>query len=356
MKKIIWGLLVIVFILPHNTLAASGTPNSNSFGYGVRVDLLGASPHSSIQEAGKFNLDWIAIDLNWQHFQSDEHNLPAWEEMDAAFELASQNQLSVMLSITQAPHWAMGQDGPSSDKTGRLISDLVSRYSDELLAIEIFPSANTLKGWGTTPNPSAYTHLLRSVAKITDQISPDLLIVGAGLAPVESSSEGMDDLIFLSEIYREGIAEYMPIVGLRLPPLGSDPLAQAQNSGQITLRHYEDIRSIMVAYGHKNGLIWITGFSWDAETIGSQDEQAAWMKQAYLLFRSQLYIGAAYFDSLNPSQNQASTLLFQGGGFHPGFEELIQVIAIDHNQQTIIIKNELFKKITSKNYPKAKIL
>ena len=77
------------------------------------------------------------------------------------------------------------------------------------------------------------------------------------------------------------------------------------------------------------------------------------MKQAYLLLRSQLYIGAAFFDRLNPTSTEDTKLLYPGGSFHPGFEELIQIIAQDHDGQTIVISIVLSKKLTSKVYPKA---
>ena len=352
-KKISWVFLLVTILIPSTTLAANGTPNSSSFGYGVRVDLQGANPHAAIQQAGKFNLDWIAVDFNWQHFQPEAEKPPPWHDLDSAMALAGENQLYVMVSITNAPNWAMDHDGPNTKKTSLLASDLVNRYSDMLLAIEIFPSANTVQGWGTMPNPGAYTHLLKTTSQAIKQLTPEVLIVGAGLTPLDSSSQGMDDLKFLRQIYAEGIADFMPLVGVRLPPLGSDPLARDQQSGKFTLRHYEEIRNIMAKNGHRGGLIWITGFSWEIDTIDNPNEQAAWMKQAYLLFRSQLYIGAAFFDGLNSSQAEAPKLLLQGGTFHPGFEELIQIIAQDHNEQTIIIPIELSKRLTNKNYPKA---
>ena len=99
-KKICWGFLLIVCLIPQNILAASGIPNSNTFGYGVRVDLQGIDPYKAIQEAGKFNLDWIAIDFNWQHLQPEAASPPAWKELDIAMRLAAENQLAVMISIT----------------------------------------------------------------------------------------------------------------------------------------------------------------------------------------------------------------------------------------------------------------
>jgi hypothetical protein len=76
------------------------------------------------------------------------------------------------------------------------------------------------------------------------------------------------------------------------------------------------------------------------------------LKQAYLLFRSQLYIGAAFFDGLNPDQTGKPTLFYQNGQPHPGFEELVQIIAQDHNSQTVQINLEWLKKLSNKDHLK----
>lgn len=353
LKKICLVLLLISILSPITTLAAGGTPDSNDFGYGAHIDLHGEDPLFAIQEAGKYNLDWVAFEFSWKAFQSDPAYPPAWDVLDTALALSGENNLAVMISITQAPTWVMDHNGPNSEETRKLVSDIIRRYPDNLMAVELFPSANTIAGWGTVPDPEAYTHLLKSTSQAIRSLSPKILIVGAGLTPISSPSEGMDDLEFLRQIYALEIADYMPLVGLRLLPQGNDPLARNNQSEGLSLRHYEEIRKIMSENGHKNGLIWITGFSWDEKSVGNPRDQAVWLKQAYLLLRSQLYIGAAFFDCLNPSPSKVSNLLLQGGTYHPGFEELIKIIAQDRNEQTIIISIGLTKRLTSKGYPKA---
>ena len=345
--KTICCIFLIIILIPYTVQAAGDLAG---FGYGVRVDLWGDNPQAAIREAGNFNLDWIAIDFDWQRLQPEADTPKNWGELDAAMSSAKENQLSVMLSITQAPDWAMDENGPHPQKTSNLASELVRRYPNIPLALELFPSANTLQGWGESPNPEAYASLLEVTSQAVMQINPETIIVGASLTPLTAHSIGMDDSEFLHQLYEEQIAEYLPIVGLRLPPLGNAPLTPTHQADELLLRHYENIRSIMVENGHKNGLIWVTGFSWDASSLNSPNDQAAWMKQAYLLFRSQLYIGSAFFDGLNPSQTKSAALLLQGGGYHPGFDELIQVIAQDHNSQMIQISLGFSKKISSKNH------
>lgn len=344
--------LAFISFLPYTALAASGMPNSPRFGYGVQVDLGGQNPEFAVQEASHLNIEWVAIDLVWQQLQPEATNPPQWDQLDAVMSIASEHQVSVMLSITHAPNWAMTENGPDPLRTADLASTLVTRYSSALLALELFPAANTVQGWGSKPNPRAYTDLLITTSLAVRSINPEIVFIGAGLQPAISSPEDIGDISFLHELYAAGAVDFMPIVGLRLPPLSSDPLTPNHEADGLVLRHYEDIRNAMVENGHKSGLIWITGFAWDANTLGAASNQAAWLKQAYLLLRSQLYIGTAFFNGLNPSQTRSTALLFPDGSHHPGFDALVQLIALDDDRQMVQISVGLIKKITEKTTQK----
>jgi hypothetical protein len=350
-KKCCWFLSILCILVPLSVQAASGTPNSPYFGYGARVYLSGESPQSAIQEAGNFNLDWIAIDFNWAELQPTADTPPNWSKLDATMAAADESQVSVLISITNAPSWAMGENGPNKQKTADLASQLADRFPENLLALELFPSSNTRKGWGAQPNPMAYVKLLKATSKAVGQ---NILLVAAGLTPLHSASDGIEDVEFLRQLYAAGALEYMPIVGLRLPALGNDPLTPLHEAEGNTLRHYEEIHNMMLENGHDGGLIWVTGFAWDSGTLGSIEEQAGWLKQAYLLMRSQLYIGAAFFDGLNFSYTDTKALLLPGGTHHLGFEELAQLIALDSDEQTIQISLAFSKKLSNKNLAKGR--
>jgi len=350
-KRLTWLLTLITFWMPNTVFAASGTPNSPYFGYGARAYLDGESTQAAIHEAGSFNLDWIAIDFDWQEMQPEADTTPDWNKLDAAMAAAADSQISVLISITHAPSWAKGENGPRKGKTAELTAKLVNRYPETLLALELFPSANTAQGWGAQPNPAAYANLLKATREAVGQ---GILLVAGGLTPIHSSTEGINDIEFLRQLYAAGAVENMPIISVRLPAIGNDPLTPLHGAEGDTLRHYEKIRNTMVENGHDSGLIWVTGFSWDSSKIGSSQEQADWLNQAFLLMRSQLYIGAAFFDGLNQSQTDPLALLFPSGTHHLGFEKLAQLIAIDDNGQSIQIFLGLQKKLADKNFAKGR--
>jgi hypothetical protein len=349
-KRLLWLLLLISILVPSSAQATSGTPNSPYFGYGARVYLNGENPIVSIEEAGRFNLDWIAIDFDWGQMQSDANGSPDWSKLDPAMATASENQVSILISITQAPTWAMNENGPNPQLTANLASKLVHRYPGTLQALELFPGANTIQGWGTQPNPVAYTKLLESASQAVGQA---VFLVGAGLKPVNAPSDGINDVEFLRQLYEAGAGAFMPIVGIRLSPIGEEPLTPLHHAKGNVLRHYEDIHNTMIKHGHNSGLIWVTGFSWDRIAFQDKAAQADWLKQAYLLMRSQLYIGAAFFEGLHPSpSSEAEALLLPGGEQHPGFEALVQLIALDNNRQTIQVSLGIYKILPQKNYTK----
>ena len=348
-------LLLSVGLLPVAAQAAespaSGMPGNAWFGYGVRVDLQGPDALSAIRLSGKVNIDWVAVEFDWDEAQPKASYAPHWGALDTALKTAADNDIAVMISITHAPSWAMKQNGPDPQATADLASKLVRRYPNALLALELFPHANTRQGWGAIPNPQAYAKLLKVTSQAVHKVNPQIVLVAGGLTPVRSSTQAMSDTTFLDGLYRAGAAQYMPVVGLRLPPIGDDPLTPREKSNRTVLRHYEAVREVMVRNGHRNGLIWVTSFTWNAGALRSAEKQANWLEQSYLLMRQQLYIGAAFFDSLNPSPGRA-VLLPSRGGYHPGFDNLVTIIAKDHNGQSIVISPDFYKQTFPKNQPK----
>jgi hypothetical protein len=85
-----------------------------------------------------------------------------------------------------------------------------------------------------------------------------------------------------------------------------------------SLRHYEELRAVMVANGHADGLLWMTSFSTPESMPGE------WLAQAYELMQAQLYLGAAFYGQFNPSE--AGSLVGADGTLQPECFSLQTVI------------------------------
>lgn len=363
MKKIFCLLGIInllsVLIGPTAVLAENGLPNSPEFGYGARLDLSGSQINPSIAAAGSLKLNWLALDFDWNSLWPTRDAIPDLDPLDQAMYLAKQNHLSVMISITRPPTWVVKADGPDLTMTVKVVEYLARTYPGILLAIELFPGANTIEGWGTTPDPNAYFKLLKATTKALQSTNNTITIVTAGLTPLSPNHKPgeIDDLAFLEALYNAGAITYMPIVGIRMLEMTGDPMYIPPQNEKRYLRHFEEVREVMLSHNHRNGLIWLTGFSWPSGTLQAADriyqnqkEQTRWCNQAFQILKAQLYIGAAFFSQINPPGPGADlpnpvSLIQPDLTFHPALANLGLLITPPADNTKLSIQTVLIKRI-----------
>jgi len=364
LTKVILGLLIAGLLasqLPEwvkPARAASGLPNSPDFGYGARLDVWGQEVELAINAASSVGVDWIGVDFDWQRHWPDSAVPVNLEALDQVMAIAQSQGINILLSMTHAPAWALGPDGPDIQQTAALVAMLANRYPQSLLTIELFPSANTTAGWGAHPDPSAYVVVFQACQVALQNIGSKILLVAGGLSPLgQSPSIGdVDDLDFLNGLYKAGAANFMPILSLRLSPAEGEAMTPPGEAASRVLRHYETVREVMLQFGHANGLIWITGFSWPVQgKATSPDGQIRWLNQAFQLMKSQLYIGVAFFDRLNPPEDgeraasQVQSLIkkdAKGTHLHPALAALGQIITLNQTGYSSF-QIFLYKKITA---------
>ncbi|MCX8023867.1 MAG: hypothetical protein N3A60_01555 [Thermanaerothrix sp.] len=316
-------------ITTHPGLAAPGLPGSPDLALGVNFHPEGLLTDIALQSLTDLKPHWVGISLSWQRLQPTPNIEADFSSLDALMNLAARENLAVMVSITQAPSWALTPSGPDPALTAQLILSLTRRYSVALKAVELFPAANTPEGWGSTPNPAHYAHLYRGVLQVIQEKDPSLYLVAGGLQPPtpdQISKGAMDDLRFLEGLYQQGMAEDMSILSLYLTPLSGDPLKPPSPSTPWVLRHYEAVRQIMLSYHHEDGMVWITRLSVPDGKISPDDklylateQEIKWLRQALAQIRSQLYIGNVFIYDLNPStaESDAKSLILGRNERHP---------------------------------------
>jgi hypothetical protein len=364
--RLIFAVMIILVItstllMAAETEAASGLPETLEFGVGARLDPDGPHLLPAINVAAGIGMDWIAINFEWERMWKNPEELPDLTDINQLVSAARQANLNVMISILNAPGWASGQNGPDPDKTADLVTYLGSQYPENLLAIELFPYANTVTGWGASPNPSAYLSLLIKSQAALKAAGLEIVLVAGGLTPLgpEHSNSDMDDLVFLEGIYKNGGASYLPIISLRLENITGEPMYFPTDVETRFLRRYEEVRRVMLQHQHQKGLIWITGFSWPKIAIQPSDviylkseEQTAWLNKAYRLMRAQLYIGAIFFTQLNPSAGGSNSLqpslVLTDGSLHPACESLGKLITMNGAAKSTAFIGNISKKTPNK--------
>lgn len=346
----LFSLLICMIPLP--TQAASGIPGALEFGYGAYLNLNGPQLEAAYQIAPAIGLDWIAIQLDWAANWKNPDQEPDLSRLDVAMQSTCQKQLQVMLSLTNAPPWAMTTHGPHPDLTAYLVEQLARRYPCALLAVDLFPGANTNAGWGSIPDPRAYIQLYQTVQgrliNLGSPIIPLVSLIPLGQTTIVANNpQDIDDLMFLEELYKAQPSVNIPVIGIYFTHLNNSLMTDPNTTTLPTLRHYEAVRQIMLKHDRKNNLIWITRFAWPAE-LSTSEEQAAWTYQAFKLLKAQLYLGAAFLSQINPpgdspnfpvaTTSHQDSLISKDGQLHPAAQFIKQVARLAN--PTMFIKRQ----------------
>lgn len=324
-------------------LAARGTPGSAEFGFGAHLTLNGAFALESVRLANDLQLDWIAVEISWQEM-APKAGAVDWSHLDPILAAARRGHAAVMLSLTGAPQWALNPQGPDAVQTAQFVNQLVKRYSPVVQAVELYPAANTAQGWGRQPNPQAYMQVAKAVKTQLVQSKAAVRLVGGGLTPLASSASTNDipDEIFLTALYASDFANVMDILSLQAKDLTGDPLQASDPAVQPVLRHYETIRRIMLNHKHETGMIWVTRLASPSGTRRAEDaryqdteQQNIWLSQAFSQLKSQLYIGVAFFNAINPSEiAQNPSLIEAEGNYHPFVRSLRELVTANQNDRS----------------------
>lgn len=337
-------LLIVSLVLPGTVLAARGGPDSSEFGTGARLYPSGPAAAEAMQHAVALKLDWIIIDIDWAARWPDINQQPDLADLDQIMALAAQYKLAVMFSLQHAPAWALTPDGPSPDQTGWFVANLARRYAQSLLAVELYPGANTVAGWGAAPNAAAYIRLAQTTQTAIKEAGLPVFIVAGGLTPAVMEPGSVDDLVFLRDLYASGLKETATVISMSFPEVTGSPLVNPTPTEHRVLRHYEEIRQVMLDSGHADGLLWITSLGSPSGQINPADNafsatpaaQAQWLAQAYDQISSQLYIGMTAFNSLNapisPKDSPFGIILVQSDENQHPFYSMLKTFNAKNDQ------------------------
>ncbi len=335
-------LLLLNGIAIEKVQAAKGEPGTSGFGFGAVIYPQDPDIQQAMALAVDLELDWIRVPVAWKDYQAYQDGPVRLEPLDLIMQTAGQNDLAVLVSISDPPDWALTGSGPDADQAARFVQAVVRRFPKTLRAVELFPGANTRQAWGAEPDPQAYLHLFQKVDQLLHDEPEPVLLVAAGLRPLPflHPTGDMDDLAYLQKLYRLGADQSMPVISLQYFQPAEDPLLPPTGREKQALRHYENVRQVMIKNDHQSGMIWITHLSLPSGTIrvaGSvttyQEAQSAWLSQAYVQLRSQLYIGAAFLPSLNSTGEETAeevlSLLRETGEIHPFYPIMRQMIRLN---------------------------
>ncbi len=208
----------------------------------------------------------------WAYYHSADGGF-AWGHPDLVVNHAHNQGLRIIARLGFTPDWARPPDSPLNyldasgyDDFAAYAAAFAGRYRGKVEAIIVWNEPNLSFEWGYRPATAAdYVDLLRETYTAVKAVNPDIRILGGALAPTlepAGSPWGLNDLVYLDEMYRAGAADWMDglavhTYGFKFPP-EMEPAPDLLN-----FRRVELLREVMVAHGDAESPIYITEMGWN---------------------------------------------------------------------------------------------
>jgi len=229
---------------------------------------------------------WIKQELVWNdverpskgQFVDGATGGSSWAKYDHIVDWALRYDLDVIFRIDTSPAWARpGRDKiqtPPVDPNdyGDFVAAVALRYKGRVRAYQVWNEPNLPFEWGdTAPDAAAYTRLLRIAYQRIHAVDPDAIVLSAALAPTtEFSEHGINDLVYLQQMYDAGAKGSFDVLGANAYGLRSGPDdLRASLDRDVNFSRPILVRRLMVKNGDASRPIWAAEVGWNAVPEGS---------------------------------------------------------------------------------------
>jgi len=284
-----WRALVLLILLlprlaPPRPLVVVGRPQTVQTAHsivGVHTRLMDEVEEwkiqRSLQMAREMGAPWIVEFFPWAYIEPFEQGDFNWGQADRVIDHAEAQGLTVIARLGTVPGWARPE--PDEQPTtwnyldrehypdfAAFVGAFVARYRGRVRHIIIWNEPNLSFEWGYRPvGPEGYTELLAAAYQAAKAADPEVIVLAGALAPTlepEGSAAGLNDLLYLEQMYAAGAASYFDALsihayGWTFPP-EEPPSPEA-----INFRRTELLREIMVQYGDGHKPVYITEAGWN---------------------------------------------------------------------------------------------
>lgn len=278
-----WRVLLLVAILsliqPAPLLITPGAPQTVQTNHpivGVHTRLTDEVEEWKIQRSlemvRQMGAPWIVELFPWAYYHAADGGI-AWEHPDMVINHAHAQGLKVIARLGLTPGWARPPDTPLNyldasayDDFADFAAQFAARYQGKVTAIIVGNEPNLNYEWGYRPATAVdYVDLLKVMYPAIKAANPDVIVLGGALAPTlepAGSPWGLNDLVYLDQMYAAGAADYFDGLavhsyGLTFPAL-SEPAPDILN-----FRRVELVRQVMLDHGDADTKIYITEFGWN---------------------------------------------------------------------------------------------
>ncbi len=313
--------------------AAAAAPGNfsgqNLFNYGAQLNWTNIDSAQEMAWLTGMSFKWAKIQVRWCDLESAK-GVADLSQIDRFMGAANRAGIKVMFSVVCAPRWARrdggaGGSGPPDNMqdAADFMGGLAGVYcSKGLGAIEVWNEHNLLTEWhGQAISAARYMEMLRLSYQKIRTACPSVLVVSGAPTPTGVMSDtAIDDVVFLQQMYQNGLKQYSDAIGAHPSGFCNAPEAaegapnpcggQFNNHRSFFFRRtIESYRAVMTQNGDNLKQIWATEFGWgvdptpkpgyEYERAISEDAQAQWLVKAYQMMKSYGYVGVAFLWNLD---------------------------------------------------------
>ena len=211
----------------------------------------------------------------WAYLQPDRDRYD-WAAADRIVRHAQNQGVRIIARMGLVPQWARPNangrqttlnelPSDSYDEFAAFVTQFARRYTGVIDHLIIWNEPNLSFEWGFRPvSAEEYVAMLREVYTRVKAAVPQAHILGAPLAPTlepRGSTAGLDDLIYLDDMYRAGLADVSD--GIAIHTYGfTAPPEEPPAPDRLNYRRAELLRAIMLMHGDESRA-YITETGWN---------------------------------------------------------------------------------------------
>lgn len=211
----------------------------------------------------------------WAYIERSPGNFH-WEQADRIIRHAQNQGLKIIARMGFVPEWARHDESTNStlnylpadryDHFADFVARFAQRYQNSVSHVIIWNEPNLSFEWGYRPVSAVeYTDLLRVVYPAVKASSPETIILAGALAPTlepANSPHGLNDLIYLEQMYKAGAADYFDGIAVHTYGLQAPPTDEP-DAGVLNYRRVELLVEIMKKFGDGHKPVYITETGWN---------------------------------------------------------------------------------------------
>jgi hypothetical protein len=278
-------LLIFVFAVeqsgePLTTFGPQQTVVTNNPKAGVHTRLTDEGAPWKIQRnlqlVREMGAPWIVEFFPWAYIEYGKNSFDWWHT-DQVIDHARAQGLTVIARLGLVPPWARPDpreqettfnylDQAHYDDFGDFVYAFVDRYKDRVDHIIIWNEPNLSFEWGMRPvDAQAYVDLLKVAYRRAKEADPNIVVLAGALAPTlepEGSPAGLNDLIYLQQMYDAGAKDYFDALSAHAYGILA-PIDEAPDPSRVNFRRIELLRDIMQRNGDSDKPVYVTEAGWN---------------------------------------------------------------------------------------------